>query len=348
MNSNPNILFVTTQFRTGERIYPIIPFLAKNYNLDLLKTYHMHPIKGKWGGDKDLRKVFDQKYKSFFESEYSEINQINFSKYNLIITDDCRLESGMGEIFKKRHCLLLGNCHGNNAYYYPIKNLNKCFDGCFVFGRQELSHSHLIPGGVPSNDALINYKDKEKKHILIVTNFIKQGWTDLNGFTFIPNDKKFFDGMDILKIQQHYNKPVVIKIKSREMRNYSGNYNDDVEFIKSCLPEGLDYKILVDVEDDNLLIAESEVVIGHGSTMMLKPLQLGIPTAIIKEYGYTDQGSSIYGDCKAVVDLDHQKIMEVLTDNDHSEFVFNAVEGGNEFNSIKYYLNYIDQIISKA
>ncbi|MAB65202.1 MAG: hypothetical protein CL662_00005, partial [Bacteroidetes bacterium] len=281
-----SILFVTTQYRTGERVYPIIPFLAEDYNVDLYKTYHMHPQTGKWGGDKDLRKVFDIQYNKFFKEIFSEINNINFSKYNLIITDDCRVQSGMREIYAKRHCLMVSNCHGNNAYYYPVKNLNVCFDGCFVFGQQELSHPHLIPGGVPSNDALVNYKDKEKKHILIVTNFIKQGFTDLNGFTFLPNDKKFFDGMDILKIQRYYNKPVVIKIKSRE----GGDYVDDINFIKASLPEELDYKIIVDVEDDNLLIAESEVVIGHGSTMMLKPLQLGIPTAIIKNYGYTDQG----------------------------------------------------------
>ena len=30
-----NILFVTTQYRVGERIYPIISELSKYYNLDL-------------------------------------------------------------------------------------------------------------------------------------------------------------------------------------------------------------------------------------------------------------------------------------------------------------------------
>lgn len=337
-----SILFVTTQYRTGERVYPIIPFLAKDYNLDLYKTYHMHPQTGRWGGDKDLRKVFDTQYGKFFKETFSEVNNINFSKYNLIITDDCRVQSGMEKIYAKRQCLLVGNSHGNNAYYYPVKNLNVCFDGCFVFGRQEVTHSHLIPGGVPSNDVLANYKNIEKKHILIVTNFIKTGFTDLNGFTFIPNNKDFFDGMNILKIQQHYNKPVVIKIKSRE----GGDYVNDINFIEASLPEGLDYKILVDVEDDNLLIAESVAVIGHGSTMMLKPLQLGIPTAIIKNYGYTDQGSSIYGNCTAVVDLDHKKIMEVLAIKDHSEFILEAVQGGNTFNSIFYYLDFIKQIIN--
>jgi hypothetical protein len=268
----------------------------------------MHPSLGRWGGDKDLRQVFNQKYSSYFQSEFTEVDQINFSKYNLIIADDCRLQSGIGEIYNKRQCLLISNSHGNNAYHYPTKNLNKCFDGCFIFGRQELSHPHLIPGGIPSNDALASYKNVEKKHILIITNFIKQGFTDLNGFTFIPNDKRFFDGINILKIQQYYNKPVVIKIKSRE----SGDYKNDINFIKDCLPKELDYKIIVDVEDDNLLIAESVAVIGHG---------------------------------KAVVDLDHNKIMDTLSDSDYSKFILEAVQGGTTFNSTEYYLDYIKQIM---
>ena len=53
-----NILFVTTQYRVGERIYPIIPKLAKKYNLDLMRLYQMDP-NWKWTGDDDLRKYFD-------------------------------------------------------------------------------------------------------------------------------------------------------------------------------------------------------------------------------------------------------------------------------------------------
>ena len=40
-----NILFITTQYRVGERIYPIIPFLSKIYNVDLLRLYQMNPKK---------------------------------------------------------------------------------------------------------------------------------------------------------------------------------------------------------------------------------------------------------------------------------------------------------------
>ena len=55
------ILFITTQYRVGERIYPIIPYLYKNYELDLLTLYQMHPSH-KWPGSFDLRSLFSLKY----------------------------------------------------------------------------------------------------------------------------------------------------------------------------------------------------------------------------------------------------------------------------------------------
>ena len=61
------ILFITTQYRVGERIYSIIPQLSKQYDLDVLKTAQMSDNM-KWYGDKDLRTVFDNKYKKYIES----------------------------------------------------------------------------------------------------------------------------------------------------------------------------------------------------------------------------------------------------------------------------------------
>ena len=339
-----NILFITTQHRSGERIYPIIPHLAKDYSLDLFKTYHMHPKTGRWGGNIDMRKIFDNEYSKCFDNFYDNIDDIPFDKYNLILSDDCRLQTGMGEVYKRRNCLMLSHCHGNNAFGYPIINYQKCFDGCFVFGQKEISHPHLIPGGVPSNDKLIKYKDVKKEHILVITNFLgnKPTYTDPFGFYFLPFDKHFFDELNIVEIQKEFKKPVIIKIKSREHLDYQ----ESINYVESILPQELEYKIIVDVEDDNLLVAQSEVVIGHPSTMMLKPLQLGIPTAMIKNYGYGGEGSCIFGDCEGLVDLDYDKIMKVLKTPPPSKFILDTVEGGITFNSTEHYTHYIKQCIN--
>ena len=52
------ILFITSQYRVGERIYPIIPLLSNDYELHLLKTYQMQDS-FKWTGDNDSRKLFN-------------------------------------------------------------------------------------------------------------------------------------------------------------------------------------------------------------------------------------------------------------------------------------------------
>ena len=340
-----NILFITTQYRSGERIYPVIPYLSKQHNLDLFKTYHMHPTKGKWGGNIDGRKSFDKNYKQYFKNTFNEIFNIPFEKYNLIISDDCRLQSGMGEIYQRRKCLMVGNSHGNNRFNYPITNYQKCFDGCFVFGENEVTHQHLIPGGIPSNDKLKNYQDIEKQHILLITNFLgnKPTYTDPFGFHFLPMDKNFFNSLRLLELQKKYNKPIIIKIKSRE----DGNYKEDIDYIKSLLPLELNYKIVVDVEDDNLLIAQSEIVLGHPSTMMLKPLQLKIPTAMFKNYGYGDEGGCIYKNCNQLIELEYNQIIKTLKSPPDLEFISKTVIGGLGFNSIDYYIHYINQIINE-
>ena len=342
--TNKNILFITTQYRSGERIYPIIPHLSKVYNLDLFKTYHMHPITGKWGGDVDGREVFDKEYKTYFQNQYNKLNDIPFEKYNLILTDDCRLQSGMGEVYQRRKCLMIGNSHGNNRINYPIINYKKCFDGCFVFGEKEVTHDYLIPGGIPSNDKLKDYKNTKKEHILLITNFLgnKPTYTDPWGFHFLPMDNYFFSRLKLLDLQKKYNKPLIIKIKSRE----DGNYREDINYIKSLLPEELKYKIVVDIEDDNLLIAQSEVVIGHPSTMMLKPLQLGIPTVMFKNYGYGDEGSCIYKGYEGLIDFDFNQMVEILNLKPEPQFIKETILGGIGFNSKDYYIHYINQIIN--
>ncbi len=344
MEGKKNILFITTQYRSGERIYPVIPFLSEKYNLDLLTIYHMHPTQGKWGGNTDGRKIFNKTYRPFFKTTLSEVDDTSFEKYDLIIADDCRLQSGLGEIYQRRKCLMIGNSHGNNRFNYPVINYQKCFDGCFVFGEKEATHQHLIPGGIPSNDKLKNYQGIEKKHILLITNFLgnKPTYTDPFGFHFLPMDESFFNSLRLLELQKKYNKPIVIKIKSRE----DGNYKEDINYVKNLLPEGLDYKIVVDVEDDNLLISESEIVIGHPSTMMLKSLQLKIPTAMFKNYGYGDEGGCIYKNCNQLIELEYNQIIETLKSPPDLKFLEKTILGGLSFNSTDYYIHYIDQLIN--
>ena len=71
-----HILFVTTIYRIGERIFPIIPKLAETYKLSLLTLYQMHP-EGKyqtWNGTYDMRNRFHSEYDKYFDQYlYKEV-----------------------------------------------------------------------------------------------------------------------------------------------------------------------------------------------------------------------------------------------------------------------------------
>ena len=54
------ILLIATIYRVGERIYPIIPKLSKEFSVDVLKTAQMGN-KIDWYGNNDLRIIFAEK-----------------------------------------------------------------------------------------------------------------------------------------------------------------------------------------------------------------------------------------------------------------------------------------------
>ena len=315
-----NILFVTTQYRVGERIYPIISELSKYYNLDLMKLYQMNQSY-RWPGDIDLRNQFDNEYLQYFDNVYTNINT-NYDKYDLIITDDNRQFNGLSEIYQRKKCLVLACSHGVTEHNYETKNVGKSYDKCFVFGRKEVKHDHQIPAGIPANDILKTYSNTEKKHILVIISYLgHEGQISTgNGTFFKLFDKQVFDSIDLLSLQQQSGYPVVIKLKSRIGLNMQKNK----QYLNSILPKSLDYSIVYDVEDDNKLIAQSVEVYSAPSTLALKPIQLGIPTTLIPGTGQT----GIFYDYET-----------------NKNFIRDTLEGGKDFNSTQYYMEYIKQCI---
>jgi len=317
-----NILFVTTQYRVGERIYPIISELSKYYNLDLMKLYQMNSSY-QWPGDIDLRNQFDNEYLQYFDNVYTNINA-NYDKYDLIITDDNRQFNGLSEIYQRKKCLVLACSHGVTEHNYETKNVGKSYDKCFVFGRKEVKHDHQIPTGIPANDILKTYSNIEKKHILVIVNYLgHEGQISTgNGTFFKLFDKQVFDSIDLLSLQQQSGYPVVVKLKSRIGLNMQKNK----QYLNSILPKSLDYSIVYDVEDDNKLIAQSVEVYSAPSTLALKPIQLGIPTTLIPDTGQT----GIFYDYET-----------------NENFIEDTLEGGKDFNSTQCFLNYIKGCINE-
>lgn len=334
------ILFIATQYRNGERVYPVIPHLFKDYELDLLKLYEMDP-NIKWFGDNDLRDIFDSKYLKYFTKIIPNINKINYKEYDLILCDDDRARNGVEKIFKNKKCLMVGCSHGNRNLnpdnWHAIKHYKIAFDKCFIFGKKEIL-PHALLGGIPSNDNLKNYLNEDKKHILVICNIL--GNHPARKEFKLCFDKHLFSNLGLLELQQKYNKKIIIKLKSRSNENYKKN----ITYLKDILPKNLNYKILVDIEDDNKLIAQSFMVISAPSTMTFKSIQLQIPTAIIKHSGQT----GLYGDFKGFVNLNKNEILNTLEDqilNPDKNFISNTIEGGLNFTSTQIFLKNLKTIM---
>ena len=316
------ILFVATQYRVGERIYPIIPQLASKYNLDVMKLYQMNSSH-EWPGDSDLRKYFDKDYLHHFDNIYNSID-IDYSKYDLIITDDNRPHNGLSEIYRRRKCLLLACSHGVTEHGYEVSGKDTTFDGCFVFGNKEVTADYQIPAGIPANDKLHEYRDIEKKHILVIVNYLGNSGnvSTGNGTFFKLFDKDVFDGIDLPSLQSQSGYPVVIKMKSRP----NTNIQKDTDYLHSILPTELEYSVVYDVENDNKLIGESVEVFSAPSTLALKPIQLQIPTTLIPGTG---QSGAVFDDYDT-----------------NENYIEDTIQGGLTFNSTEYFINYVEQCLN--
>ena len=86
------------------------------------------------------------------------------------------------------------------------------------------------------------------------------------------------------------------------------------------------------------------MVISAPSTMTFKPIQLQIPTAIIKGSGQI----GLFHDFKGLVELNKNKIVNTLEDqliHPDKTFILNTIEGGLNFNSTEVFINQIKNLI---
>ena len=323
-----NVLFISSQFRVGERIYPIIPLLSQQFNLDLLKVYQMVDTH-KWAGNIDLRKtVFDTKYLSYFNQIF--LNDCDVSKYDLIISDDNRVttKTNLPNIYKNKNHILIACSHGNgstgihNDNYFKM-GFKKSFDICFSFGKKENKYPYIIDAGIPSNDILQKYKNIPKKHILVIVNFLGNRSAPFESF-----DEKLFFNLSLKKLQNYSKLPVILKIKSRADEDFTKN----IKYLKNIFNKMLiNYKIVVDTNDDNKLIAESAYVISAPSTLALKPIQLGIPTVLIKNTG----ALGVFSDYDGLFKKGEDFFNYITNYSKKNQFIKNTITGGLNFNSTK-------------
>ena len=347
------ILLIATVYRVGERIYSTIPELSKFANLDLLLINQMSP-KCTWYGDDDPRVNFHKLYDQYFNTIHDAgmhstdaspspvLLDIDINQYDLILYDDNRDRHGISNMYntaRANSIPMVGCVHG--AGKSDMDGIGGAYDYLLTFGNKESklykSHPKIRKIGIPSNDILTTYT-QTKEHILVIVNYLGNRSCPFP----IQVDGYFISQVGLKQLQDEFNKKIVFKLKSRQDHPYP---EKDIEYLRNIIKGELDYKIIIDGNNDKL-IAESFIVISAPSTLAFKSIQLGIPTVLIKG----TQGHSIYfDDFKGLVNLNTQTIFdEIQRQYDHgkdTQFILDNIEGGLEFNSTNYFINSIKEII---
>lgn len=351
LQTKPNILLLFTNHRIAEKLYDVVPELSKSFTVDLFSV-GLFSQNTPWVGNKDERVLFKTKYKNYFRNiiegpgvkfHGDNIREdlssfLKVDDYSLVLYDDNRLMQefnipSLYSNFKKYNIPVVANPHGNEEYR-RYDAVNKSFDHLFTFGYKEkfilennFNHSDLLEGGIPNNDKLSSLK-KNQKHILIITNFLG------NRSSIFPVnfDRRFVEMSGVEELSRKYHIPVVVKQKARLD---DPDFEKNVSYIKSLL----NCQVVTDTDTStDQLIADSKFVISSLSTLAFKPIQLNIPTVLIKGTG---QVGNFY-DYPHLVDLDKSQIFRIFKEEvNYSKFISHTIAGGDSFDSSR---NYVAQL----
>ena len=337
--SKSKLLLLFTNHRVAEKLWPIIPKLSKQYQLDLLLIGLMSN-ETPWVGDIDERVIMISKYKKYLNNiingpgvKYHGDNitkpldsYINIKEYCAVIFDDNRKMSEFNipnfyNICKQNKIVVIGNSHGNEDT--PQNATNISYDYKMDFQS----------GGIPANDTLKNIK-QNNKHILIICNFLGNRFSPYS----INFNEDFVIKSGIVELSKHYNLPIVVKIKTR-LDN--PDYEDSINYVKNLL----DCTVVVNTNNIDQLIADSAFVISALSTLSFKSIQLGIPTILIKGSG----AIGCYKNYPGLVNLNREEIIYSLThqinNGKYTKFLDSSIAGGSNFTSTDIYIKKIKEYI---
>jgi hypothetical protein len=357
-----HILIVLTNSRINEKIRCIIPELSNHYKLSLYNIGEMSKHTS-WYGDIDSRIKFKEETYKYFEEiidgegfsfHGDSINNIQLnSGYDGVIYDDNRIMPNLKipvlyQKAKQYDIPVIGNSHGNRDFHSSeLDALGKSFDYTFVLGEKEkliysqvVDSDKLLKGGIPSNDSLKNIQRRDK-YILVITNFLGNHPAGSSLYTN-PFNQDFVDSVDLVGLSKYFDKPIVIKQKTRMD---DPDYMKNISYIENLFPSDIDLNVITDTDDMDQLICDSHCIVSALSTLCFKPIQKGIPTTMIKDSGMVGN----FYDSNSLCELDKYNVYESIEfqmkNGKDKVFIETTIEGGLKFNSTEKYINQIRNIV---
>ena len=343
------LLFITSIYRVGERVYPVIPRLAEVMQVDVLFNGQMSPT-SPWHGDFDLRQSVFKSFRKLCKNVFSGVPYpggkkasragmlagANPVKYHAVMFDDNAFPSRFGtgklyNVFKELKIPIITCPHGNTNYKTHL--VNGSTDYSFVFGekdKRQLSGHHMWAAGIPSNDILKDYP-RRNKHLLIIPSLFALGNRVLNGIQcFTP---AMIRTLKLREIAEKYECSLVIKCKSRFPSRHQNN-----QYYAPLYKLG-GVKVLLDVVDDNQLIADSKIVISCPSTMAFKPIQLGIPTVLLDHFGQIGSLQDWPGRVQATAKDIRRGVDGQMNAGRNKPFIRDVLSGGEDFTATQLYVS---------
>ena len=337
--SKRKLLLLFTNHRVAEKLWPVIPKLSEIYSLDLFLV-GLFSENTPWVGDIDERTVKINEYKKYIDNIIMGpgvkfhgdnitddlCNFINLDKYEAVIFDDNRAvsEFNIPKFYnecKGKGITVIGNSHGNEDN--PHNAVGVSYD----------VQMNFKTGGIPANDTLKSVT-RNNKHILVIANFLGNRHSPYA----INFNQEFIVKSGLIDISNHYELPIVVKIKTR-LDN--PDYKQSINYVKTLLH----CNVVSNTDNIDQLIADSALVISAPSTLSFKPIQLGIPTVLIKGSGAT----GCYKDYPGLVNLNQGEVFQSLAQQvehgKYENFIDDNIAGGTTFTSVDSYLEHLKSVI---
>lgn len=370
-----NILLITTVYRTGEKIYPIISELSKYFNIDVLHMFQMS-VETVLPSHCDYRSVFNKKYDRHIRKTYNGPaflkdsgrdgdrsrqfvsdfeREVRNNQYSLVLWDNNIPTKGGAisqfyELFKKYNIKVIGSPHGNRDYpgYKLSKRIGTKYDYSFVFGDKERKAlSKQRKKAIYSEDQIYN----RFLPAGIPSNDVLKTYHRGNRYILIipnftePQSKNTVEGKFSPLTSKVFKDIKILNISEKYgcpivIKEKARAYYKENKFRRS-LKKYKNISFLSYCEDDNKLIADAKIVIGSPSTLMFKSIQLGIPTVLLRGHGMMGNFKDYHG----VVDPSYKNVLnsiELQMINGRSDdYINRTISGGVDFTSIKLYVDYI-------